>query len=182
PEHDEKRAEETEPKRVQHAAGARAEQQVDARDGENEYQPNEPGQTGARQILSDVEVAKIFLEQAVEAQAWEPALELLRIRRAVAVRIEPMYVHTKKRAESARSGSMRETRLRISNLGHKRDWFLSIQRQQRLGRRRLGGACRALQVDEHGRQPIAAPGPGCSPVDVRFEREDLVSDGVRQQR
>src|SRR6185436_15223359 len=96
PEHDEKRAEETEPKRVQHAAGARAEQQVDARDGENEYQPDEAGQAGARQILSDVEVAKIFLEQAVEAQAGEPTLELLRIRRAVAVRIEPMYVHTKK--------------------------------------------------------------------------------------
>src|SRR6185436_20024330 len=95
PEHDEKRAEETEPKRVQHDAGARAEQQVDARDGENEYQPDEAGQAGARQILSDVEVAKIFLEQAVEAQAGEPALELLRIRGAVAVRIEPMYVHTK---------------------------------------------------------------------------------------
>src|SRR6185436_3979819 len=95
PEHDEKRAEETEPKRVQHAAGARAEQQVDARDGENEYQPDEAGQAGARQILSDVEVAKIFLEQAVEAQAGEPALELLRIRGAVAVRIEPMYVHTR---------------------------------------------------------------------------------------
>ena len=47
--------------------------EVDARDREHEYQRDEPGQAGARQILADVELAKVLL-QASEAQAMKPRL------------------------------------------------------------------------------------------------------------
>ena len=60
---------------------------------------------------------------------------------------------------------MRQTRRRISNAGHKRDWRLSIQRQQRLGRGLLGRPGRILELDEHGLEPIAAPSSRGSAID-----------------
>ena len=70
-EDDEQRAQDAEAQRVQQAARARAEQQVDASDGEHEDQPDEAGQPGARQVLADVELAKILLEQASRSAGRE---------------------------------------------------------------------------------------------------------------
>ena len=65
-EHGEQRTEDAEAKRVQRA-GAGAEQQVDARDGEHEDEPDQAGQAGARQVLADVELAELLFEQPGEA-------------------------------------------------------------------------------------------------------------------
>ena len=92
-EDDEQRAQDAEAQRVQSADRARAEQQIDAGHREHEDQRDQPGQSRARQVLGDVELAEVLLEQTVEAQAAKPALQLLGIRRTVVVRIEPLSVH-----------------------------------------------------------------------------------------
>ncbi len=41
--------------------------------GKHEDQRDEPGQTRARQILRDVELAEVLFQQTAEAQAAKPA-------------------------------------------------------------------------------------------------------------
>src|SRR5512134_683965 len=77
---------------------------------------------------------------------------------------------------------MRRSGAGISNLGHKRDWFLSVQRQERLGSGALGGSDSTLELDEHGLEPVPAPSPDCSAIDVRLERKNLAGDRLREQR
>ena len=69
-----------------------------------------------------------------------------------------------------------------SNLGHKRDWFLSVEGQQRLGRGLLGRSSPVFELHEHGLEPVAAPSAGGRPIDVGLERQDLARDWLRKQR